>query len=100
MLAVRLATGLLIFAGCVVGWGAEPMAARVPLYEGLGNFGRKVTTRSHEAQRYFDQGLTLAFAFNHTEAIRSFRGAAKADPMTESNPTDSQFFGAGMKRMG
>ncbi len=51
-----------------------------PLLEGLGTHHHPVTTRSKEAQRYFDQGLTLAYAFNHDEAIRSFREAAKLDP--------------------
>lgn len=49
-------------------------------FEGLGSFGRKVSTRSPEAQRYFDQGLILLYGFNHDEAIRSFRRAAELDP--------------------
>lgn len=52
----------------------------VPLFEGLGTNGRKITTSSREAQRYFDQGLSFLFAFNHDEAIRSFRKAAELDP--------------------
>src|SRR5438309_1197536 len=55
-------------------------ASKGPLFEGLGRFHRTVTTRSPEAQRYFDQGLLLVFAFNHEEAIRSFREAARLDP--------------------
>jgi tetratricopeptide (TPR) repeat protein len=51
-----------------------------PLHEGLGKHGRKVTTASAEAQRYFDQGLIFLYAFNHDEAIGSFRHAAKLDP--------------------
>ncbi len=51
-----------------------------PLFEGMGAHSRKVTTTSADAQRYFDQGLTWAFAFNHDEAIRSFEQAAKFDP--------------------
>ncbi len=39
-----------------------------------------VTTSKPEAQRYFDQGLTLIYAFNHDEAARSFRYAAVIDP--------------------
>ncbi|MBI3667150.1 MAG: hypothetical protein HY236_13165 [Acidobacteria bacterium] len=31
-------------------------------------------------QRFFDQGLTLVFGFNHEEAIRSFQRAAELDP--------------------
>ncbi|MFN2425839.1 MAG: hypothetical protein ABR587_05280 [Candidatus Binatia bacterium] len=59
-----------------------PMEAEgsVPLFEGLGTNGRRITTTSPEAQRYFDQGLSFMFAFNHDEAIRSFRKAAELDP--------------------
>jgi len=51
-----------------------------PLFDGLGRHQHPITTKSKLAQRYFDQGLVLCYAFNHTEAIRSFRGALKADP--------------------
>ncbi len=52
----------------------------VSLYEGMGRHHRAVATTSPLAQRYFDQGLVLAFAFNHDEAIRAFREAARLDP--------------------
>src|SRR5687767_5264629 len=51
-----------------------------PLFGDLGNYSHPVTTKSKEAQQYFDQGLTLAYAFNHPEAARSFREAARLDP--------------------
>lgn len=51
-----------------------------PLFEGMGPYTRKVTTRSPEAQRYFDQGLNWTYAFNHDEATRAFRYAAELDP--------------------
>lgn len=51
-----------------------------PLFSGLGDVHHPVTTQSARAQRYFDQGLRLLFAFNHQEAIRSFRSAATVDP--------------------
>lgn len=53
------------------------------LYEGLGSFHRQVTA-SPEAQRYFDQGMRLLWAFNHDEATRSFAKAAKIDPACAS----------------
>ncbi len=59
---------------------AESPAKSAPLFDGLGSHHHPITTASPKAQRYFDQGLTLCFAFNHTEAIRSFRGALKHDP--------------------
>jgi tetratricopeptide (TPR) repeat protein len=51
-----------------------------PLLDGLGTLHHPVTTSSKLAQRYFDQGLLLAYAFNHKEAIRAFRSAAAVDP--------------------
>jgi tetratricopeptide (TPR) repeat protein len=53
---------------------------RMPLLEGLGSWRHAITTRSVEAQAYFDQGLRLAYAFNHDEAARSFEEAARLDP--------------------
>lgn len=46
---------------------------------GLSNLHHPVSTNA-EAQRHFDDGMTLVFAFNHDEAIRSFKKAAEADP--------------------
>jgi tetratricopeptide (TPR) repeat protein len=51
-----------------------------PLYDGLGDHRREITTSSEQAQAYFDQGLRLQYAFNHAEAIRSYRAALAADP--------------------
>jgi tetratricopeptide (TPR) repeat protein len=58
----------------------EPAARKAPLYDNLGNLHHEITTSTPEAQRYFDQGLILSYAFNHAEAIRSFRQAAAIDP--------------------
>ena len=54
--------------------------AGAPLFEGMGDFHREITTSSPDAQAYFDQGMVLAFGFNHAESIRSFRAAQKLDP--------------------
>ncbi len=59
---------------------AERAASRVPLFENLGTLHHPITTRSQEAQRYFDQGLRLVYAFHHEEAIRAFEEAARRDP--------------------
>lgn len=53
---------------------------KVPLYEGLGDHHHQISTRVPLAQKYFDQGLRLTYAFNHPEAIRSFEEAARLDP--------------------
>ena len=46
----------------------------------MGSLHHAIATSNPEAQRFFDQGLTLVYAFNHDEAIRSFRRAAELDP--------------------
>lgn len=53
---------------------------RAPILDGLGQHRFPVTTTSPEAQEYFDQGLVLAYGFNHEEAHRSFMYAAALDP--------------------
>jgi len=63
----------------LAGW-----AKGAQLFDGLGTFHRKITTRSPLAQKYFDQGMRLLWAFNHDEATRSFAKAAKIDPSCAS----------------
>src|SRR5262245_7346749 len=54
------------------------------LFDNLGNFHRKVSTSSSEAQQYFDQGMRFLWAFNHDESTRSFARAAQLDPKCAS----------------
>ena len=54
--------------------------AGAPLLNGLGNHSHNVSTENAAAQRYFNQGLVLSFAFNHAESIRSFKAAQRLDP--------------------
>jgi tetratricopeptide (TPR) repeat protein len=49
---------------------------------GIGGHHHIISTKSSEAQGFFDQGLTLVFAFNHEEAARAFRRAAELDPQS------------------
>ena len=51
------------------------------LLPGMGSHVHPIATKSPQAQRFFDQGLTLVFGFNHQEAIRSFESAARLDPL-------------------
>jgi tetratricopeptide (TPR) repeat protein len=50
-----------------------------PLFKGLGTHHHKIATKNARAQLLFDQGVRLSFGFNHAEAIRSFREAARLD---------------------
>ncbi|MBK7876859.1 MAG: hypothetical protein IPJ77_14130 [Planctomycetes bacterium] len=53
--------------------GADPI-------DHLGTHHRAVSTTSADAQRWFDKGLVLTFAFNHDESVRCFQKALAADP--------------------
>lgn len=66
-----------VCAGAIVTLAAE---RPVTLYKGLGAWHHPIATTSPEAQKYFDQGLALAFSFNRYEALRSFRRAGELDP--------------------
>jgi tetratricopeptide (TPR) repeat protein len=50
------------------------------LMPGLGSYSHKISSTNPQTQKFFDQGLTLSYAFNHAEAERSFREAARLDP--------------------
>jgi len=54
--------------------------AGAPLFDGMGDHHHAITTIDPDAQRYFDQGLIIDFAFNHAESVRSFRAAQTLDP--------------------
>jgi tetratricopeptide (TPR) repeat protein len=46
----------------------------------MGEHKHAITTNDPDAQRYFNQGLVIDFAFNHAESVRSFRAAQTLDP--------------------
>jgi tetratricopeptide (TPR) repeat protein len=51
-----------------------------PVFTGLGDHHHPISTANPQTQTLFDQGVNLMFGFNHAEAIRSFREAARLDP--------------------
>jgi len=67
----------LSLAAAVVQGAALPS---IPLHDDLGKVHFAITTANPLAQRYFDQGLSYAYGFNHAAAIASFRAAQAADP--------------------
>lgn len=76
---------ILLITGCAKSHGkvtddTDNMVEKAPLFENMGSHTYKITTRSELAQKYFNQGLNLAYGFNHAEAGRSFRYAALLDP--------------------
>ncbi len=62
------------------GGAAPAKEATAKLIADLGSFRFPVSTSNAEAQKFFDQGVILAYGFNHDEAARSFRRAAEIDP--------------------
>jgi len=58
----------------------QPSKLQAPLFNDLGNYSVRITTDEPLAQRFFNQGVMLTFGFNHAEAGRSFREAARLDP--------------------
>lgn len=85
-----LILGLLALAGCQPGGSADethaPSAAAsgdtdsvAPLLEGIGPVHFPISTESERTQAYFNQALTFSYGFNHAEAARSFREAARLD---------------------
>ena len=91
---IFIAAILLLLAGIFI---TEPLAAAqtnekddvqstavpgqlAPRLQNLGNHKFPVTTNSARAQLFINQGLMLAYGFNHAEAGRSFREAARLDP--------------------
>ena len=59
---------------------ASPTGALAPRLHNLGTHTFPVSTRNRQAQTFMNQGLNLAYAFNHAEARRAFREASRLDP--------------------
>jgi tetratricopeptide (TPR) repeat protein len=68
------------------GWcGGDMAGLDVPdpatvLLPGYGQGGFKISTKSPEAQAFFDNGMQLAHAFAHKAAIAAFQEARRLDP--------------------
>jgi len=75
LVPIALAFSILVACG-----NPPPAEETAVWFEDLGRHHREVTTSSPEAQKWFDQGFTLYFGFNHEEAIHSFQRAAELDP--------------------
>ncbi len=66
--------GLLFFLAC-----SDKPEKHAPLFDNLGTLHFPITTESVLARKYFDQGVILAYGFNHEEAFRSFEEVARLD---------------------
>nr|WP_295927408.1 hypothetical protein [uncultured Dyadobacter sp.] len=52
---------------------------KAPMLDGLAGVDFKISTSIPEVQAYFNQGMMLAYGFNHAEAARSFYEAIRLD---------------------
>ena len=77
---ITVGMGLMWLCGCSVLTPQGLWGPKAQLFDGLGSHRRTITTDSDEARQYLDQGLIWAYSFNHDEAVRSFRKAARLDP--------------------
>ena len=68
------------FAGIVLAVAFIGCATTTGRLERLGHHNFPITTSSADAQRAFNRGLTLAYAFSHYAAEQEFRRAASLDP--------------------
>jgi tetratricopeptide (TPR) repeat protein len=74
-------TTLLALAACEAPAPRATAAQPAPvLFESFGALHRDTGSRIPAAQRYFDQGLRMAYGFNHEAAGRAFAEAARLDP--------------------
>jgi tetratricopeptide (TPR) repeat protein len=80
ILAQVLSSVVLCLSATAQDHASHAQARPVTLVTGLGDLRHPVTTRTPEAQKFFDQGLRFIYAFNHDEAARSFQHAADLDP--------------------
>ena len=78
MLPVLLSLALVLTSAFVA--SENPGTPLAPELRGLGSLHVPVTTSVPGAQRFFNQGVKLLYAFNHPEALRAFREAARLDP--------------------
>jgi len=51
-----------------------------PVFPGWGHYSYKIGTSNDSAQFFFDQGLNLYYSYHLTEALASFKEAARRDP--------------------
>jgi tetratricopeptide (TPR) repeat protein len=78
-----IVNGLVLLFVCIIpAAGQEKTASAKPADLSLTAVGRQhhpIATKNEEAQLYFDQGITLIYAFNHEEAARAFQRASELD---------------------
>ncbi|HEY2357853.1 MAG TPA: hypothetical protein VGH86_10415 [Phenylobacterium sp.] len=60
--------------------GGPVGVGKAVMLRGVGNGASPADTKNREAQAWYDEGLNLYHAFNHTEALNAFSKSAALDP--------------------
>lgn len=77
---IAAAAAAVLLAACATVAFEPDRSVRAPVLEGFGVREVAVSTSVPQARQLFAQGLALGWAFNHREAVRSFKAALAADP--------------------
>jgi tetratricopeptide (TPR) repeat protein len=72
--------GPMVMGPMPAAYAGEADKPGAPVFKGLSDHKHRISTSNPRTQMFFDQGVDLVFGFNHAEAIRSFREAARLDP--------------------
>jgi tetratricopeptide (TPR) repeat protein len=78
--ALEVVVALAVFASIAATAASPERTVGAPLFDGMRPNRPVAVTSSALAQRYFEQGMTLAWGFNPAEAERSFAAAIRTDP--------------------
>ena len=70
---------IIFFTVLLIGGCSKEQVKQAPLFDNLGTLDFPITTNSELAQKYFNQGIILAYGFNHEEAFRSFEEVTQLD---------------------
>ena len=71
---------LSLFSSIALSFASPQKADLPPLMTGIGTYHRMVHTSNQQAQKYFDQGMSLFYAFHKATSTKFFIAAQKLDP--------------------
>lgn len=75
----RLLTVVFVLTLALAVGATEPYTPKAPLLTGMGKHEHPITTQEPLAQTFFNQGMALAYGFNHAEAYRAFEEVTRLD---------------------
>ena len=80
LLQTFVTASIAVLAACAMPPLAPDLQARAPQLDGFGALNIAVSTSNAAARQRFNDAVLQAYAFNETEAIRTFKAALALDP--------------------